>query len=126
MSARIFGGKWPAGVVFTTGATTADMPPTDVVPDGTTFLIEVNVQGKDTTSGELASCVFRHQGKRVSGAVQLVGSPSFVVSFVAGSDIALVSATAAILVASNALNIRVTGVATRTIEWWGDLHMRIH
>jgi hypothetical protein len=117
---------WKAGTVQTVGATVATVTQTDVIPDNSSVTLEVYLQGRETTTGDIASTMFLMRARRVAGVLTLVNVETVLETFATGSDAALVAATAVIDVSANTLRLRVTGVAATTIEWDGDMRVRIN
>lgn len=124
MSQRTIG--WKSGVVQTVGAVAATVCATDTIPDGSTVHLKCYLQGRETTTGDIASTVFTHRARRVAGVLTLVGVPTVLQSFAAGSDAAIAGATAAVVLVGNTLALQPTGVAATTIEWFGDMRVRIN
>lgn len=126
MSQRQIGFGWPTGVVTTTdGTTSTPVCLSAALPNGSTFTIEAYLQGRDA-AGNIASTQLSHRGKVVSGTAALVGSLTGIVSFATGSDTILATSTALIDISAGAARLNVTGVAATTIEWFGELYIRVN
>jgi hypothetical protein len=115
-----------AGDAQTIGATTVTVCASDVIPDSSTVTLEVSLQGREATSGDIASTTFLMRARRVAGTLSLVGVETVLVSFALGSDAAINTATAVIDVSANTLRVRATGVAATVIDWAADMKVRIN
>lgn len=116
---------WKTGVVSTVGATTSTVCDTDAIPTGANVTVDGFLQGRDA-AGLMASTYIHHRGSNVGGVLGLIGTLTSLVTFATGSDAVLATAVAAIVVTGTQLRLQVTGVATKTIEWFGDLRVRIN
>ena len=125
MSVRII--DWKSGVATTTDAATpATICESDNIPTGATATVDVYIQGRDA-AGNIASTSFQHRARNVGGTLTLVGSITNLVTMALGSDAALSTAAASITsVAGPKLRLQVNGVVATTIEWFGDVRVRVN
>lgn len=125
MSRRII--DWKTGVVSTVGAVLGVVCDSDVIPEGSTVTVDCFIQGRETTTGALASASFQHRAQfPVAGALTLVGVLFQLLTIALGSDIALAGAVPAIVLSGGRMRLQVTGVAATTIEWFGDMKIRVN
>lgn len=124
MSLRII--DWKSGVATTAGAATSTICDSDVIPTNATVTVSVYLQGRETTTGAMASTSFEARGARVAGSLALVGSAIALVTMAAGSDAALATAAASVVLNGNALRLQVVGVAATNVEWFGDMRVRVN
>ena len=117
---------WKSGEVQTTGAVTVTVCSSDVIPDSTSVMVDCSLEGRSAVSGEMASSRFCFQAKRVAGVLTMTGAQVDIVTFASGSDAALAGCTATVDSNTNQLRLRVTGVAANTIDWFGDMRVRIN
>ena len=122
MSLRII--DWKSGVVTTIDATTGVVCSSDPLANSSTVTFEVNVEARDIATGEIASTTFLHRARTAAGVTTLVGAPTVLVTFAQGSDAALAAALATLVPIANVVQLQVTGVAGRTLEWFGDVRIR--
>lgn len=124
MSKKII--DWKSGVVSTSGAALATVCDSDTIPDGATATVECHLQGRETTTGEVASCVIHHRAKRVSGTTSLIGTLTSLLTMATGSDAGLATSVPEVVISSNKLRLQVTGVALKNVEWFGDMRVRVN
>lgn len=92
-----------------------------VTTDCNILIRDIFVQGRATngTAGETANATAEHRGKRVGGVLTLVQNILFILSFVTGSDAALISCDLQVVTSGNNITLQVKGIAGRNIVWYG-------
>lgn len=126
MSAKIIG-KSPLGAgINTVGTATSTIATTDNIPTGSVFRCSGWLLGRDTTSGEIAHALVSQQGKVVAGVLSLTGTIVSLVSMATGSEAALAGAVPAFAVSGTTIQLTVTGVLAKTIEWSGMISFEVN
>lgn len=117
---------WKTGVVSTTGATTVTVCQSDVIPDGSVVTVKYVLNGRETTTGDIASANGEMRFKRVAGILTAVGALVQLTTIALGSDAALLAAVVAVDASGTNIRLRATGVAALTVEWFGSLRIYIN
>lgn len=125
---------WITGSVQTVGAVTATVASFDLAdaaanPDGLVsnncgIRVEGNIQGHDSVSNDTGGKTIARGFKRIAGTVTATDAASLaiVTNTLPGQ---LATATFDCDFSGTVLRLRVTGVVGRTINWFGDMVIRI-
>lgn len=109
------------GVVTTSGITPATVVThTMAAPSAATYLAEVSIIGRETTTGDLATAkigaAFKWDGE---GAASQIGAATNILALIASASLATCVVT--IDNSGASIRVRVTGVALTGIEWYAEL-----
>lgn len=110
-------------VVTTSNATQTTLI-TYPIPSGASISAECTVVGRDTSNGDTITTAQKATAKNVSGTASLVGSVLNMVALTA--DTLLSTASVTMTISGTNLLVRVTGVLSKGIEWFGELKVWIN
>lgn len=125
---------WVQGQAQTVGAVTvtvasfdlasAATAPDNLVSDNCGIRIEANIQGHDAGSNDTGGKTLARGFKRIAGTVSATDAAAIAVvtNTLPGN---LATATFDIDFSGTVIRLRATGVAARTIDWFGDIVIRI-
>lgn len=103
------------GIIITTDDTQAILGNYQDLPNDCAFFADIKVVGRDMNSGDVT--IFRKtaSGKKVGSTVSFVGSVGDIVS--PEKDLSLSSSSCDIIASAGDIQIKVTGIASTSIEW---------
>lgn len=114
------------GTGSTTDATTwVTIATFTLATDASFSITEIWAVGKDA-SGNTATIIGSHRGKRVAGVISLIGSLIDLITMIQGSDVVLNTSAYRININGNDIQLQTKGVAATTIECLGGFKMMIH
>lgn len=111
-----------SGAGQTVNAGTADLA-TISITDGRSYKIYAEAVGRDaaglSVSGERHALV-----KRVAGTVSVEALGTAIANLLSNSALATAGITVVIDNTAKTATLRVTGVNTKTIDWWGEMFVK--